>query len=284
MAYSQFLLALLFVMTIAHLLTLKLCSNRLDHRTAPLFISGWTLLGLALVFPLYGHLAGEGLTVFTAHPWLFMLCLLKGFLLYYLFVISQRLTAVSLSSRHYVTPLAVGIVVILNSFLGEDLTAAQWFSSLGLCALAVVFFARGHLSDMGKDARQSYAMLVGLAAVLAVMDQVLMKNSNWYVVLLVPNLFLFALALVFSRKEKALLSAALLHPAAAAAGAVYMMTELLKFYQMVTINPVTVIMVVQALTKPVILVLSALIWRERTVREQLVWGVLAFIIGLPLFL
>jgi len=38
------------------------------------------------------------------------------------------------------------------------------------------------------------------------------------------------------------------------------------------------------MTKPVILLLSAMIWKERTVKEQLAWGVLAFLVTLPLFL
>lgn len=41
------LLLLLFVLTIAHLVTLKICSVRLDHRTAPVFVSVWVLAGLA---------------------------------------------------------------------------------------------------------------------------------------------------------------------------------------------------------------------------------------------
>jgi len=44
------------------------------------------------------------------------------------------------------------------------------------------------------------------------------------------------------------------------------------------------VIITQALTKPVILVLSAVIWKERTVKEQLAWGAAAFIITLPLFL
>jgi hypothetical protein len=34
----------------------------------------------------------------------------------------------------------------------------------------------------------------------------------------------------------------------------------------------------------VILILSALVWKERTVKEQLLWGVLALLVTLPLFL
>lgn len=278
------LLLLLFFLTIGHLLTLKLCSVKLDHRTAPVFISFWTLLGLAAVSPLFGYLWAEGWAKFMAAPHLLVLCIVKGGLLYILFVISQELMKESLSSRHYVTPLSIGLVAIVNATLGETLQAGQWFSALGLCALAAAFFFRGHLSDLSRSGKIAYIKLVALSVFLSSLDHVLTKNSNWFSLLLVSNVVLLSVSLVLNRARVAVLKDALFHKYAALAGIFYMLTELVKFYQQVTINPVTVVITAQAATKPVILILSALLWKERTVREQLVWGVLAFIITLPLFL
>lgn len=280
---AHLLLAALFLLTIGHLVTLKVCSLKLDHRTAPLFISGWTLFGLLCASPFYGHLLIEGREKMMAAPLLLGLALLKGALLYLLFVISQQLMQVSLSSRHYVTPLAVGIIAISNYFLGEHLTTGQWIAALGLCGLSCAFFFKGHLSEMPKSARIAYFKLVALSAFLSSVDHVVTKEVNWYSLLLVSNIVLIVLALAVSWRDKAVLKAAFLQKSAAAAGFFYMATELVKFYQMVEINPVSVIVVVQAMTKPVILVLSALIWHERTVKEQMTWGVMAFIITLPLF-
>jgi hypothetical protein len=279
---GQFLLLLLFFLTIGHLVTLKLCSVRLDHRTAPVFICGWTLLGLALTAPVYGHLWVEGVEKFRAAPYLVALCALKGGLLYFLFVISQRLMQVSLSSRHYVTPLAIGLITFSNFLLGETMTAAQWVSCMGLSLLALAFVFRGHLSDMAREARLSYAQLVLLSAVLGVLDIFITRETNWYAGLVVSNLVLLAVTLVMIRGDRAILKSAFFSTAAAIAGAFYMVTELVKFYQLVSINPGPVVGTVQAMTKPVILVLSAWVWKERTVREQMVWGVLALIITLPL--
>ena len=57
-----------------------------------------------------------------------------------------------------------------------------------------------------------------------------------------------------------------------------------KLWGNMTINPVTAVVMTQAMTKPVILILSALIWKERTVREQAVWGAAAFILVMLPFL
>ena len=122
-----------------------------------------------------------------------------------------------------------------------------------------------------------------IVVVLAALDQAVLSHVNWYALLLGSNIVLLALALGLQARNPQVIRSALLHPMAIAAGVVYAATELLKFYQMVDINEVTVVVITQSLTKPVILLLSAYIWKERTVREQLVWGLLAFVVALPMF-
>jgi hypothetical protein len=277
---AALLLILLFLLTIGHLLTLKVCSVKLDHRTAPIFISLWTLLGLLAVAPIFGSLAQEGFVIFAEHPWILGLCILKGALLYLLFIISQELMQESLSSRHYVTPMTVGLIALVNTGLGEHLNPAQWFSAAGLSLLAVGFFFKGHLAGLSPKGRMAYFKLVGLAVLLASFDQLLTKNSNWFSLLLVSNTVLLAMGLALNRANLSLLKAAFFHRAAILAGLFYAATELVKFYQQVTFNPVSMVVLTQAMTKPVILLLSALIWKERTVREQLLWGTAAFSIGM----
>ncbi len=284
MTAAHALLALLFLLTIGLLLTLKICSVQIDHRTAPIFISLWTLLGAAAAAPRYGHLLRPGWEKMAAEPYLLALCVAKGAFLYLLLVISQELMKESLSSRHYVTPLSVGLVAVVNAALGEHLTPKEWFSALGLCALAVGFFFKGHLSDLSRQGKTTYVKLVAISVLLAAFDHVLIGRTNWYAMLVVSNVTLLGLSLLLNRAETAVLRDALFHKSAALAGVFYMAAEIVKDYQEVTINPVSVVVTVQAATKPVILILAAILWKERTVREQMVWGVLAFIVTLPLFL
>lgn len=283
MTLAHALLALLFLLTIGHLLTLKVCSLKLDHRTAPIFIGLWTLLGAAATGPVFGHLWGEGLEKMQAAPQLFALAVIKGGLLYFLFVTSQELMKESLSSRHYVTPLSIGLVTIMNGAMGETLSLKQLLPAVGLCLLAAGFFFRGHLADLSRKGRLDYLKLVVISAVLSSFDHVLIKGSNWYVALVITNITLLTLSLVLHRANMAVLKEAVFHKSAALAGLFYMATELVKNYQQVTINPVTVVITVQAATKPLILILAALLWKERTVKEQMAWGIMAFVVTLPLF-
>lgn len=277
-------LLLLFVLTVAHLVSLKYCAGTLDHRAAPLFISGWTLLGLLAVTPFYGHQLLESLPHLSASPWLFALLALKGGALYLLLVQSQDLMKLSLSSRHYVTPLAVGFIAICNATLGEQLNAAQWFSALALCALAAGFLIFGHAADLGRQGRILYVQLVALSVFIAAINQLGISELDWYTVLLLSNMVLLALSLGLSARNIGIIRQAATHRMAIVAGVLYAATKIVKFYQQVTINPITAVTVTQAMTKPVILILSAVIWQERTLKEQLLWGAAAFAVTLPMFL
>lgn len=278
----QLWLLALFILTLGHILSLKACSMVLDHRTAPIFISIWTLIGLALCYPTFGHLLHAALPKLAAAPHLVAMMVLKGFILYYMAVAAQKLTAVSLSSRQYVTPLAVGLISLSNGLLGESLSLIQWLGAMGMCLAALAFFFKGHLSDLSVEGRRNYLLLVAVVVVLASFDQVLISGSNWYTLLLVSNVVLLTLSLLLTRKAEGILKQALFHKSALIAGSIYMLTEIVKFYQQVTINPVTVVVAVQAGTKPLVLILAALMWRERTVREQILWGAVAFVLLMPL--
>lgn len=278
MSFGLLLLTLLFFLTIAYAISMKVCSGRIDHRTAPLFISAWALIGLAATWPLNGHLWHEGLPRLAAQPWLAPLAAVKGLLMYSRYIRGQQLTQVSLSSSNYVRPMSVGLIAVVNFMLGEKLTPAQWGAALGLCLLSVGFFFRGHLSDFTRREKLYYADLVGFNVALAAIDLVVIRGSNWMCDLLIGNLALLAVALVSSRRSPEVLRAAFLHPAAIVAGVLFAVTEQVKFFQQVTINPISLVLTVQALTPPVILVLSAVVWKERTVKEQLIWGLSAFIL------
>lgn len=278
------LLLLLFVLTIAHLVTLKICSVRLDHRTAPVFVSVWVLAGLAATAPVFADLWRDGFAFLQQHPLMLSLAVGKGVLLYVLLVVSQQLMQISLSSRHYVTPLAVGILSVTNALLGEQLAPGQWASALGLCALAAAFFFKGHLSDLDNRSRIHYAMLVGLSVLLGSLDHALLsRGMNWCMLLGVSHVVLLLLSVVLLRGQMMVWKSALFAAPAILAGLTYAATELVKFYQQVSINPVTTVVTVQASTKPVIMLLAAWVWKERTAREQLVWGVMALLVMLPLF-
>ncbi len=267
MKFAHILLLALFALTILYALALKLCSMKLDHRTAPIFISVWSLVGLAATWPFFHPLWHQGLKEFTATPSLLALSLAKGALLYLSFATGQELMHESLSSTNYVRPMAVGMIAIVNSALGERLHVLQWLSAFGICGLAAGFFFKGHLSELSARGKRAYVVLVSLSVALAGIDQTVISHVNWYSLLIVSNTSMLMLCFILNRKRGWILRDALFHRSAIFAGAFFTAAELVKFYQQVVINPITVVLTVQSAAAAVVLVLSATLWKERTVKE-----------------
>ena len=273
----MFYLAVLFGLTVVYKILLKRCSAVLDHKSVPVFIGVWVLIGLALASPLY---AAAAWTLTTAHPLVIALAMAKGGLLYMTLLWGQRLMRESLSSSLYTSPMSIGAIAIINFMLGERLAGLQWFSAVSVCLLSCLFFLRGHLSEMSRQAKRDYAIIVVLLVAMGGMDQFGISHIGWYGYLAVSNVVLLAIGLARHGDIKN----AVFNRLALPAGILFAVCELFKFYQSVTINPVTAVILTQNLATPVLLGLSAVVWKERTVKEQLIWGALAFALSVPLFL
>ncbi|MDD9901880.1 MAG: hypothetical protein OXT65_12965 [Alphaproteobacteria bacterium] len=285
MTIANTFLLLLFILSIAKAVAFKTCSDRMDARTTPLIISAWSLLAAVVTIPVFGHLWGNAQHIFMQSPSLLFLCLAKGGILYIWCITSQKLVSLSLSSRIYMKPMATGLIAGSNYFLGERLSRAEWISALALFALSALFFFKGHISDVDRKARVYFVSLVGMSVVLSGMDHVLVSHVNWYALLIVSNVMLLGIGLCIHHKNIPLLKSAYCNKLALAAGCTYAVAEHVKFYQMVTINPVTTIAVLESLVSPVLMVLSAALWKERTVREQLSWGMAVFVfVAVPVVL
>ena len=280
---AHVLLVALFGLTIATGLVFKVASHKIDHRTAPAFMCLWVLAGLGLTFPLYGNLWQSGWQALIVQPWLGLLMAVKGVFLWLLFSQKQQLNKMSLSARNYTSPVAIGLIVFTNAAFGEQLATTEFIAAMGLCALGLTFAFKGHLQDLPPNGKTLFGAAVLLTVACATLDHILLTHLNWYVLLVVTNFILLGVVLV-QRGGVGHLRTSLTSPLAIAAGVLFATTELVKFYQTVTYSPVTVVVTVQSATIPVLLILSALIWQERTWREQGLWGLLALGLILPVIL
>jgi len=279
---SPNLLLLVFVcLALARPLLYKKVSMALDHESGPIFTSVWVVIGLLVVFPWYGHLLTETIGDMPAYLW--GLLVLKGVFLWLLFYNGQALTRQSLSAAKFFLPTALGVIAIINVFLGETLEVQEWVAAFGLCVLGIVFSLRGHLQDLERSGKFLFYKLVCISILSASLDFIILKEVNWYVLLFTTNIFTFAVC-VLRRNSLSLWKGALFRKEAVLAGSVFSIGELLKFYLMVSILPMTVVISAQVSIIPVVLILSALLWGERGWKEQLLWGVLSASLLLLLFL
>lgn len=280
---SYALLVVLMVLTTASALAYKLASQKLSHHSAPAYTAIWVLIGLALVFIPYKSLFFQGLDDAINYPFLVIILVVKGFFIWFLFYKRLVLVEKSLSASSFFMPTALGFIAVINSFLGENLTALEWGAAVGLCLLGVAFFLRGHIQELGKSGRFIFIQLVFVIIILATLDQVILQKTNWFFLLLSTNLVMLFITLCkkIPLQEWRLI---LLSKESILAGSLFSASELLKFYLMVTILPMSVVISGQVAIIPIVLVLSSLIWGERSWKEQLIWGIISTLLLLLLFL
>ncbi len=278
-----FLLGLLVLLALARPLLYKKVSMTLDHDSGPIFTSLWVLIGLVVAFPWYGDLLMGEVNNLKSNYLLLCLLVLKGGALWFLFYNGQALMRQSLSAAKFVLPTALGFIAIINSVLGEVLEIKEWVAALGLCALGIVFSLRGHLQELGAQGKLLFLKLIVISITTATLDFLIFKETNWYVLLLSTN-FLMLVISVCRRVPLEIWQKSLFGRDSMLAGSVFSAGELLKFYLMVSVLPMTVVISAQVAILPVVLILSALLWEERGWKEQLIWGILSVSLLLLLFL
>lgn len=255
----------------------------LDHDSGPIFTGLWVVIALLLVYPFYGDLLRQGIENIIGDYSLILLLIFKGCVLWILFYNAQVLTEKSLSATKFSLPVALGFIAIVNSFLGESLEIKEWIAAFSLCALGIIFSLRGHLQELGISGRILFFKLVLISIVAATLDFLILSETNWYVLLLVTNITMIFISAVRGTSIN-IWKSALFRKEAIFAGSVFSIVELVKFYLMVSILPMTVVISAQVAIIPIILVLSAVIWGERGWKEQLIWGILSSGLLLLLFI
>lgn len=279
----EMFIVLLFAINLAKALIVKLCSHRLDHQMMPIIYACYLLVGLILSFPAFQSLAMDGITALLNHPIALAACLAKGVVFWFVTVDSQKLTKESLSSSRYSLPPALALAACANAFLGEALNMKEWISVVGLALLGLGFFLKGHLQDLSKESKIIFIKVVLMMMVMIVIDHYVIVHSNWYVLLFLSNVVIVGVSFL-KRSPKRIWKEAFTNKLAMVAGVAFCAYEMIKFPAMVTILPVSVVVTVQVATIPVIMVLTSVIWKERTVKEQLLWGVLSMIFMMMLLL
>jgi hypothetical protein len=273
-------LTVFFLLAVFNPLFAKVTAHQLDPDAAPIYISVWTFLGLAITYPFFAELLVP-IELARSAPIVFLFAVLKGPLLWLAAVIHQKVRRESLSTSHYALPVGLALIVLGNAALGETLHGITFLSAIALSLLGVLFVSSGPGKVLSSRGRIKFIYLVLLLVLLGMIDRFVLAGSNWYLLLCVSNLTLLITALLFTKAKSTWVSS-FTNRAGIACGLTFVLYELIKFYPMVTKIPVSVITSVEVSTIPVVLILSSIVWKEGTVRSQLVWGLTSLVLMVPI--
>lgn len=243
------------------------------------------MLIVALVsYPFFQNLAKDVVFALRDNSLLLFVGLLKGGLFWCMSYAGQFVRRTSNSTAMFFPFIAIVLVALGNSFMGEALSRFQWFSVVALSLIGLYFSLRGHLSTQSLAVRLLFVMMVVIGAIFGFIDHYFLSRASWYGLLLLTGLGLVGSSVLASYFMNISYKKAMFAPLSWKTGLLFGVTEVVILAILVTHLPVTVGMVAMMLAGPFMMIVASLIWGGGSWRQQLFVGSVSYVSALPIVL
>ena len=257
-------LIILFSMVVRPFLY-KPCAQYFPAELSVAFTSVWLMAGLAVSWPVFGHLLTDDFKAIMTSPYL-LFSLLKGVLLWFMIKLQQLVNRESTSSSVFFGFVAMALGSLVNNiFFKEGLLPFQ-LSCISLLGLLGLFFVlRGDARRLSLAGKINFVAIIVLGASFSVFDHLAI-----YLACLFRGISKQDYRNIFCNRQ------------VVAAGIAYTASEFLIIYTSVNLLPVSFVAMFMRLAAPVVMLVSAVRYHEQSVKNQLVFGLLALLFALPL--
>lgn len=247
------------------------------------FTSLWLVVSLILTFPILGHLI-----IFNGKNALFspyiLLSIYKGASLFYLISLQQSINKTSTSSSVFLSFIALAIGAIANNvFFNENLGFIKVVCIAGFGVLGCLFLQKGDAKRLSYKEKIFFIITTLIMASYTVSDHLAIPQVGWYAHLLVSSVVMFLVCLFYG-VSKANIKTIFTNKFIIIAGVFYSISEFFVIYASINILPVSIVAVFLRLSVPVVMVMSAIKYKEQSLKSQLTFGIIAIILTLPILL
>lgn len=247
------------------------------------FTSTWLLIALALTFPLLGNLLTDNLskTLFSCYA---LVSIYKGLTLYYLIELQQVVNKKSTSSSVFLSFIALAIGALINNLcFGEGLKTIKIICILGFGVLGAIFLYKGDAKRLSTKEKAAFCLVTLIMASYTVSDHLAIPQIGWYPHLLISSIIMFIVSLIHGISKQDFKNM-FLNKQISSAGIFYAVSEFLVIYASINILPVSIVAVFLRLSVPVVMIYSAIRYKEQSLKNQLVFALLAVSLALPIIL
>lgn len=281
--FQIFIGFLIFASMIARPFLYKPCAKYFPAELSAAFTSAWLVVGLIVTFPIFGDLLlGKFHSIITS-PYL-ILSLIKGILLWFMIKLQQIINKDSTSSSVFFGFVAMALGSMVNNiFFSEGLSWPQLLCIYALGALGLTFILFGDARRLPLKEKIYFVIIILLGASFSVFDHVAIPKIGWYPHLFFSSVFMFIACLIYGISQKDYHNI-FCNKNVVIAGIVYTVSEFLIIYASINLLPVSFVAVFMRIAAPVVMIISALKYKEQTWKNQLFFGILAFALVLPLIL
>lgn len=244
----------------------------------------WLMPFILLSFPfMYPYLI-DALPAIKAHPVSLILTVFKGVFIWYAYEYAQIINRDSTSSTVFFPFISLAAAsLIINLFFHENLALIHLLSIVSLGILGLVFCFAGDAKRMSHVWKINFAIAIFFSAICPIIDHIAITDLGRYTYFIISNLVMFIFAffrglnykrlkLIFTTKD------------VIAAGIVGALLEITIIGVSVYILPISFTAFFRRMAAPIVMVISAIKYKEQTVRNQLIFGCLALLFALPIIL
>ncbi|MGN0929749.1 MAG: hypothetical protein ACI4N3_03865 [Alphaproteobacteria bacterium] len=284
MTLTSFLAGILITIIITiRAFTVKIGTKTFSSKQIVFANGAYIVIFLIMTIPFMSDLLQPLKELSISHCIPLLACMTKGIILYLSLKFTAEIAKESNSSSVFTGFISLGIGAIINSFfLSENLTYPQLFSCIALSILGVIFFLKGPACDLSKHAKKLFIILTTLTVINMATDKIGIGGLNWYIYSMISSIVCFIISTFFLLREKQYnCFKQLKQPALMAIGVVFTMGEFTILYSMQHFLSVSITFLFMRIATPIIMILSAYIYKERTPKEQLLFGSLALLFAIP---
>ena len=280
----QILIGLLLLITWAYRpLIYKPIADEFPAKQSATFTASWLMLGLILTYPILGHLLNFNGKNSLHSPYI-LISVYKGVSLFYFITLQQIINKKSVSSSVFLSFIALALGGLANNlFFHENLGLIKVSCICGFGFLGILFFRFGDAKRLSQKDIVFFLIATIIMASFTISDHVAIPQVGWYTHLLVSSVAMFLMCFFYSVSRKAfkiiLKNKKIIH-----AGLFYTISEFLVIYSSINILPVSIVAVYLRLSVPVVMVISAIKYKEQNIKNQLSFGIIAILLALPIIL
>lgn len=168
-------------------------------------------------------------------------------------------------------------------FFQENLGVIKVSCIVGLGILGLLFLQKGDARRLSRRNLLYFMIVTIIMASYIVSDHLAIPHIGWYAHLLISSVAMFIISTVrVGSKEH--FKTIFTDKSIIKAGVFYTLSEFFIIYVSFNILPVSVVAVFLRLAVPMVMIISAIKYNEQSVKNQLIFGLMAVILVLPIIL
>ena len=247
------------------------------------FTSTWLIVGLLLTFPLLGNLFYDNWSNIVSAP-VTLLSIYKGASLFYLVKLQQIINKESTSSSVFLSFIAMALGSVVNNlFFGEGLNTIKIVCIIGFGILGVIFFLKGDAKRLSNKSKIAFGIVTLIMASYTISDHLAIPQIGWYPHLLISSAVMFLVSFLYGISKQDFKNM-FKNKYIVYAGIFYTVSEFFVIYASINILPVSLVAVFLRLSVPVVMIYSAIRYKEQSLKNQLTFALIAILLALPIIL